>query len=40
MIFMKYNLKLEDGETFAVKHITDYYNYGCKCKYFELVNSI
>ena len=38
---MKYNLKLEKHEkTFAVKHITDFYRYGAKCKYFNLIYSI
>lgn len=38
---MNYNLKLEKHEErFAVKHISDYYSYNTKCKYFDLINSI
>lgn len=41
MILMNYNLKLEKHEErFAVKHISDYYSYNTKCKYFDLINSI
>lgn len=38
---MNNNFKLEKHEeTLAVKHITDYYSYSSKCKYFSLINDI
>ena len=38
---MENNLILEKHEeSFAVKHITDYYRYSEKCKYSDLINSI
>lgn len=38
---MGHDLKLKkDEETFAVKHITDYYSFNTKCKYSDLIDSI